>query len=493
LAQDDGIEYPRDVDIRTKLVFAFVAVTFGSMFAFGAFMNLTAGRMINAGTAEQLEGLAESSSDALESIVSGWQERVQLIASRTQLRISLLEYRESRDPADVERIQRILSDAAGSVGSVAALAVYDDQGRLMARAGLPADSIDASLSQRFSPGATGELLFLGAVVTEAGFPRVGYSTALALDGERVGYLLAVLNGVRIRELTDDTTGLGATGEVLVVTRDPAGARTLHPVRHEPATEPGFLLDGENDPSLKALAGEEGVFQEGLTDYMGKPVWAATRYLPDTDWGLVVKFDAAEKRSVVREFRERVFSVGVSLTGIGFLVALFLGLRFAAPIHNLAAAADQIREGNLDARATVSREDEIGHLADTFNHMAGDLQKQVTELHEFKKFFDVSLDLLCIAGTDGYFKRTNPAFERALGWTDEELTSRPFFDLVHPDDVEATRAEIAKLAQGIPTISFMNRFRRSDGSWRHLLWASYPEPETGILYAIAREIEDPQAG
>ena len=70
-------------------------------------------------------------------------------------------------------------------------------------------------------------------------------------------------------------------------------------------------------------------------------------------------------------------------------------------------------------------------------------------------------------------------------------SKPFFDLVHPDDLAATQQEIEKLSQGIPTISFVNRFRCADGSWKWLRWTSYPEPESGLLYAIAREIEGPQ--
>jgi PAS domain-containing protein len=70
-------------------------------------------------------------------------------------------------------------------------------------------------------------------------------------------------------------------------------------------------------------------------------------------------------------------------------------------------------------------------------------------------------------------------------------SKPFLDLVHPADVEATQNEIDKLARGVPTISFLNRFRRADGSWVYLRWNSYPDPETGLLYAIARQIEDQQ--
>jgi len=65
------------------------------------------------------------------------------------------------------------------------------------------------------------------------------------------------------------------------------------------------------------------------------------------------------------------------------------------------------------------------------------------------------------------------------------------DLVHPEDAAATQNEIDKLALGVPTISFVNRFRCSDGTWKYLRWNSYPDPASGLLYAIARQIKDPQ--
>jgi PAS domain S-box-containing protein len=108
-------------------------------------------------------------------------------------------------------------------------------------------------------------------------------------------------------------------------------------------------------------------------------------------------------------------------------------------------------------------------------------------YDAETFFDLSLDLLCIAGTDGRFKKVNPAFERILGWTHDQLLARPFYDLVHPDDLEATKREVAKLAQGIPTISFENRYRCADGSYRSLLWTSQPDPEDGLLYAVGHDV------
>ena len=482
------------MDIRTKLVFALVAVTLGSMLAFGAFMYMSADRMISQATADQLEGLAESNADALESIVDGWKERVQLIASRTQLRISLQDFNRTGDPGDAALISRILEDAAGSTRSVVALAVYDERGRFVARAGAPSEFSLDELPPRSTAAPEGEVLFLDVSVTEEGGPRVSYTTPLARDDQRVGFLAAVLNGWRLLELTEDYTGLGETGELLIVAPDSGGARTLHPVRHasaEGGRAGSMVLVDTEDPGRLALAGEERVYRGTVLDYRGEQVWAATRFLAETGWGVVVKFDATEKRAAILEFREKMFSLALSLAGIGILVAVLLGFRFAAPIHALAAVAARFGDGDFDARVEVRREDEIGLLAGTFNEMAVELQERMVELHEYKKFFDVSIDLLCIAGTDGYFKLVNPALERALGWTGEELTSQPFVDLVHPEDKAATQHEIDKLAQGVPTISFVNRFRCSDGSWKYLRWNSYPEPETGLLYAIARQIEDPR--
>jgi PAS domain S-box-containing protein len=105
------------------------------------------------------------------------------------------------------------------------------------------------------------------------------------------------------------------------------------------------------------------------------------------------------------------------------------------------------------------------------------------------FFNLSLDLLCIAGLDGYFKHLNPAWEKTLGFTKEELLSQSFMELVHPEDWEATITEAQKLATGVETISFENRYLCKDGSYKWLLWTSAVSTEEGLLYAVARDISD----
>src|SRR5712692_5744525 len=109
--------------------------------------------------------------------------------------------------------------------------------------------------------------------------------------------------------------------------------------------------------------------------------------------------------------------------------------------------------------------------------------------DLREFIDLSLNLLCIAGTDGYFKHVNPAWETTFGFTREEVLSRPYLEFVHPDDREATTAEAAKIASGCNTLSFENRYRCKDGAYKWLLWSAVVRAERGLIYAIAADITE----
>jgi PAS domain S-box-containing protein len=107
----------------------------------------------------------------------------------------------------------------------------------------------------------------------------------------------------------------------------------------------------------------------------------------------------------------------------------------------------------------------------------------------ERFFELSLDMLCLAGFDGYFKRLNPAWEQILGFSREELLGRPFLDFIHPDDVEKTREATRSLIAGAIVTSFENRYRSKDGSYRWLLWYARPLVENESIYAVARDVTE----
>jgi two-component system cell cycle sensor histidine kinase/response regulator CckA len=107
--------------------------------------------------------------------------------------------------------------------------------------------------------------------------------------------------------------------------------------------------------------------------------------------------------------------------------------------------------------------------------------------ELDRYFTSSLDLLCIADTDGYFRRLNPEWEKILGYATAELEGRQFLELVHPEDVEGTIAVISQLEAQNKVLNFVNRFRCKDGSYRWIEWRSFPEGKK--IYAVARDVTE----
>ncbi len=106
-----------------------------------------------------------------------------------------------------------------------------------------------------------------------------------------------------------------------------------------------------------------------------------------------------------------------------------------------------------------------------------------------ELFERSLDLLCVAGLDGYFKKVNPSWTRVLGWSAAELLDRPSISFVHPDDVPATLEARARLCKGEPGVRLENRYRCRDGSYRWLAWQSAATRDNGTVFGVARDITE----
>ncbi len=110
--------------------------------------------------------------------------------------------------------------------------------------------------------------------------------------------------------------------------------------------------------------------------------------------------------------------------------------------------------------------------------------------DLERFFDLSTDLLCVAGFDGYFRLLSPSWSGLLGYSDDELTGRPFEDFVHVDDRAPTAALFAaQVEAGAVCIRFVNRYRHNDGSYRTLSWNAAPDVERGLIYAVARCLDE----
>jgi PAS domain S-box-containing protein len=175
-------------------------------------------------------------------------------------------------------------------------------------------------------------------------------------------------------------------------------------------------------------------------------------------------------------------------------------------RNKAVVSGQVQHSGRPFETTRLRKDGTRFAVEvsiTVSHVSGKLvftliMRDITErkrlehlaqaqAEELDRFFSLSLDLLCIADMDGFFRRLNIAWETTLGYPLQELEGKRFLEFVHPDDVEATLAATSDLEAGRDLASFTNRYRCRDGSYRWIEWRSHPVGN--LIYAAARDITE----
>jgi PAS domain S-box-containing protein len=258
---------------------------------------------------------------------------------------------------------------------------------------------------------------------------------------------------------------------------------------------------------------------------------------DTADELAAEADHDLKATRVQGYRELALSVGVIL-GVTVL-ALLLGRSITRPLTEVSQGAKALADGDLSYDVHYRGRDEIGVVADTFRELHVTSERLASEIRtmntaiddnrlghradvaafdgtwaqllggmngtmasfaaaqgrrrkaerELASIFNLSLDLLCICGIDGYLKRLNPAFERTLGHSLGTLLAKPWLEFIHPADQARTRAVLESLASGAESAEFENRFLRADGSERWLQWSARSVTGEGLIYAAARDVTE----
>jgi PAS domain S-box-containing protein len=197
-----------------------------------------------------------------------------------------------------------------------------------------------------------------------------------------------------------------------------------------------------------------------------------------------------------------------------LLAGFLARRVTRPLEELSAHLDQTELGatppalsplradaprevavilqstsRLLARLHATYADLSVVLAEREATIEEEIEQRTRAERERDQLFDLGLDMLCVAGFDGYYKQLNPAWEKTLGWTLAELMARPYVDFIHPDDLEKTFREAEGLSLGGSTVDFENRYRTRDGEYIWMSWRAASILEEGLIYAAARDISE----
>ncbi len=162
-----------------------------------------------------------------------------------------------------------------------------------------------------------------------------------------------------------------------------------------------------------------------------------------------------------------------------------------PITDETGAVDGIFVQGVDVTERRHAHERLREREDELRALNADLERQVAErAHERARTWAVTPDLLAVLDADGLLQKTNPAWQSLLGWPEHELASRPWWSIVHPDDVDATRDAFARVRAGEPVLGFENRCRTWAGDDRQLAWVATPEGDR--TYCSGRDVTEVNA-
>ena len=360
------------MDIRTKLVLALVLVALSSMALLGAFAYQTTAGMLQKISVRQLNALAESRKDDAQNVVRSWKDKVSLVRSRTQLPFNLRSYIQSGDISSLSGIREILNDALGSVEVFERITIYAPDGAAVASVG------ESAVVTSFELPSDPEVEFAGSFPMADGGVHVALWSRLDLDGQIVGGVEVVLNASDLRSVVSDYTGLGDTGEVLMVMRENSEwLRVFHRLRHHQSEYERTRVEDASQGVLAALSAGSAPLAPSdfrFADYRGETVWGASRYIDGLAWGLVVKIDEAEEEQLADELRGSLIDLSLALSAFAVVGGTILGFWLARPVLRLREVIDQVRAGDLGIRADATGDDEIAYLAGALNDFFDQYQK-----------------------------------------------------------------------------------------------------------------------
>jgi len=134
-------------------------------------------------------------------------------------------------------------------------------------------------------------------------------------------------------------------------------------------------------------------------------------------------------------------------------------------------------------------DELLQKVEAQELLIKELNEEKLAITNFEYFVKESPDLICIADTNAYFKVVNEGFTKVLGYSREELLSRPFLEFIHQDDLEKTLEVVKKMTRNHPAVDFENRYIKKNGKTVFLQWKANLHTANNLIYAIARDVTE----
>ena len=369
--------------IGTKLILAFMLTGLTPLVIVGIQSYRSSEHALIDSSLAHLQAVCTIQRDRVESVLAQNVERIGLVTSRTSLISGLKNYTINPNTANQTAMNSILGYIQLSLSDFKKISIITLDGKVVA-------STDAAIIGTYQYSIN-EAFIRGQAntVDDVLFRNEKQELSLYLSGpiynekELLGVLLIECDGRDILSITGDYSGLGKTGETTLAKRDANGdALYITPIRFDVGAILTRIVPKNNldSPMTQALLKKQGLFVDSV-DYRGIPIFAATQYIAETDWGLVSKIDKAEALASIINLRNYLVVIASLALALILLLALYLTRSITKPIVRLAAVATKIREGDFSKRAETKSKDEIGTLSQAFTQMTENLVTANDGLHQ----------------------------------------------------------------------------------------------------------------
>lgn len=309
------------------------------------------------------------------SSVKSIQNNTALITSRTQLRKSIVAYQASQNIDHLQLVNRIIQDAEKSISDIKEITVLDLSGKVLT----------STLSS----------VPIGLTYDVSTYPNISLSTnaettlltsydQLSLNNQLIGYIKVTIEPQFIDRIIKEVSSLGQTGEWIVAIKNQSNdALIITPTRYSDNVNAPFEKTVPKDnyqvPIIQALNGNDIVMWDGI-DYAGNQVIAATRYIPEYEWGVVAKINRAEVFATIKDITLVFWIVLAVIVVIALLIGTLLAYYIAKPLEGLTSQISDIDDTNHQLLSAPTACTEVKLLTTSFNALLAKINDFNTELN-----------------------------------------------------------------------------------------------------------------
>lgn len=362
--------------LKNQLTLLFFTITFITLVVAELLIFLTVREVITNQVTDQLRAVSSLKAYRISTLFKNNTERVFLMNSRQNMLVDLKDYLNTGNKDLLEDIHASLNKSKEGVKNFNTISIVALNGMVISTTDSSLINADLSSLEAFIKAKRGESVVDEFLIQGDRDLQQYLAGPLVLDGDSLGVILIKTEAENLERVLADSTGLGETGETMLVRRvHDDTIMYVSPLRFQGRELMQKYGRMENSDLL--AYNKQGLYIDEK-DYRNEEVMGAVIPLPDKEWFVISKIDKEEALAPLQQTRNFFISIGVISLIVVSIVSFLFGKRLSKPINKLTGVAEEMSHGDFSKRSDVKLNNEIGELANAFNIMAGRLEQLKAE-------------------------------------------------------------------------------------------------------------------